>query len=282
MLRLIQRVLESGEMTVLRTRDRAHQILHVLLQRGSSSVDDLASAVQTSSASVRRDLLKLEQRGLVNRSHGSVELAGTMTYEAFRLDAAFPLREERFADEKRRIAIAAAEMVQDGETVAISPGTTTTQVARCLRHRNGIRVTTSAANIGLELSNYPSLQVTFTGGNIRWPGSFSMVGATALDALHNSFFDKSIVGVCGVHPTHGVTVIEPDEAIILRTMTEHSRHVIVVADSSKLNLVSAAAVCPISRVHAIVTDDAVPLEVVRDFERSSVAVHNRLALLQST
>ena len=256
-----------------KTRDRAHQILHVLLQRGSSSVDDLASAVRTSAASVRRDLLKLEQRGLVNRSHGSVELAGTMTYEAFRLDAAFPLREERFADEKRRIAIAAAEMIHDGENIAMSPGTTTTQVARCLRHRNGISIMTSAANIGLELSNYPSLQVTFTGGNIRWPGSFSMVGATALDALGSAFFDKAIVGVCGVHSRFGVTVIEPDEALILRAMLEHARHVIVVADSSKLNLVSAAAVCPLSRVQAIVTDDAAPAEVIREFEQHSVRMH---------
>jgi DeoR family transcriptional regulator of aga operon len=86
-------------------------------------------SIGASQASVRRDLIKLAQRGLVNRTHGSMELAGKMTYEPFRFDAAFPLREERFADEKRRIAIAAAEMVNPGDTIALSPGTTTTQVA---------------------------------------------------------------------------------------------------------------------------------------------------------
>jgi DeoR family transcriptional regulator, aga operon transcriptional repressor len=254
------------------TSDRAHQILHLLLQKGKSSVDDLAAIVGTSSASVRRDLTKLEQRGLVNRSHGSVELAGKMTYEAFRFDAAFPLREERFADEKRRIAIAAAEMVQEGETIGISPGTTTTQMARCLRHRNGIRIVTSAVNIGLELSSQPSLQVTLTGGSIRWPGSFSMVGATAFDSLQRIFFDKVYIGVCGVHPEFGVTVIEPDEAMIVRAMVDHARQVIVVADSSKMDIVSAAGVCPTGKVHTIVTDNGIAPEVARNFENAGVTV----------
>ena len=95
-----------------KTKDRANQILHVLLQKGQSCVEDLAVTINASPASVRRDLIKLAQRGLVNRTHGSVELAGKMTYEPFRFDAAFPLREERFTDEKRRIAIAASEIGQ--------------------------------------------------------------------------------------------------------------------------------------------------------------------------
>ena len=106
-----------------KTQDRATRILHLLLQRGKLSVDDLAVEVETSAASVRRDLTKLEQRGLVNRTHGAVELAGKMTYEPFRFDAAFPQREERFADEKRRIALAAAALVEEGHTIALAPGT---------------------------------------------------------------------------------------------------------------------------------------------------------------
>ena len=82
-----------------KTQDRANQILHLLLQQGSSNVEDLAATISASSASVRRDLIKLEERGLVHRTHGGVELAGKLTYEPFRFDAAFPLREQRFADE---------------------------------------------------------------------------------------------------------------------------------------------------------------------------------------
>ena len=253
-----------------KTQDRANQILHLLLQRGKCSVDDLAGQLDTSSASVRRDLTKLEQRGLVHRTHGAVELAGKMTYEPFRFDAAFPLREERFADEKRRIAIAASHLVVEGQTIVLAPGTTTTQVARSLRHRTNIHIVTSAVNIGMELSSLPSLQVTLTGGSVRWPGAFSMVGKTAYESIERLFFDIAFLGVCGVHPEHGVTVIEPDEAFLLRAMVLHTKRVIVVADSSKLGAYSAAGICSLKEIHTIITDDGVDPEIKKAFEHIGV------------
>jgi DeoR family transcriptional regulator of aga operon len=255
-----------------KTQDRANQILHLLLQKGQSCVEDLAVTINASPASVRRDLIKLAQRGLVNRTHGSVELAGKMTYEPFRFDAAFPLRAERFADEKRRIALAASEMVNEGDTVALSSGTTTTQIARSLRHREGIHIVTNAVNIGMELSSLPNARVTLTGGSIRWPGAFSMVGATAFDSLQRLFFDKVFMGACGIHPEHGLTVIESDEALILGEMVKHSKQVIAVADASKLGMFTATKVCGTDALHAIITDDSVDPRLVEDFQRKQIKV----------
>ncbi len=256
----------------LKTNDRTKQILHLLLTKGTSSVEDLAPLVGASTASVRRDLIKLAERGLVHRTHGGVELAGKMTYEPFRFDAAFPLREERFADEKRRIAVAAAEMVVEGDVIALSPGTTTTQLARSLRHREGIHIVTSAVNIGMELSSLPNVKVTLTGGSIRWPGAFSMVGATAFHALQKLHFDKVFMGACGVHPEHGLSVIESDEALILGEMVRRGRQVIAVADSSKLGITAANAVCETAQIHLIVTDDGVEAGVMEAFRAAGVQV----------
>ena len=235
-------------------------------------MDEMAGLVGTSTASVRRDLIKLEKRGLVERKHGGVELAGKLTYEPFRFDAAFPLREERFSDEKRRIAIAAAEMVADGETIALSPGTTTTQVARSLRHRQNVHIVTSAVNIGMEMSSLPDAKVTLTGGTIRWPGSFSMVGATAFHAIERLYFDKVFMGATGIDPERGLTVIESDEALILAEMVRHGRQTVAVSDSSKLGLVSTHRVCETGQIHTIITDSGVGEELVKEFERRGVKV----------
>jgi DeoR family transcriptional regulator of aga operon len=256
----------------VRRHDRAKQILHLLLQKGKGSVEDLAAAVEASPASIRRDLIELEQRGLVNRTHGGAELPGQTAYKPFRFDAAFSLREERFADEKRRIAVAAAETVNEGDTIALSPGTTTTQIARSLRHREGIHIVTSAINIGMELSSQPNMKVTLTGGAIRWPGSFSLVGATTFESIQRLFFDKVYMGACGIHPEHGLTVIESDEALILGEMAKHAKQVIAVADASKLGLVSATRVCTTREIDTIITDDSADPEVIEAFRSRQVKV----------
>src|SRR6202451_2963753 len=98
-----------------KTEKRAKEILRLLLNHGKASVEELTEEFRTSPASIRRDLVRLEERGLVHRTHGGAMLAGQAVYEPFRFDASFGVREERFAKEKQRIAQAAAEMVQENE-----------------------------------------------------------------------------------------------------------------------------------------------------------------------
>src|ERR1700745_3563704 len=104
-------ILRSGRHSMSsKTDKRAKEILRLLLSHGKTSVDELTRLFATSPASVRRDLMRLEERGLVHRTHGGAMLAGHV-YEPFRFDASFQVREQRFAPEKRRIAMAAADLV---------------------------------------------------------------------------------------------------------------------------------------------------------------------------
>lgn len=262
----------NKQLMVNKQTDRSKRILHLLLQRGDTSIDDLAGLVDSSPASVRRDLIKLEERGLVQRRHGGVELAGQSSFSPFRFDAAFALREERFPEEKRRIAAAAADLVQSGDVIAVGPGTTTTQFARHLRHREHLHVVTSAVNIGMELSAYPNLVVTLTGGTSRWSGSFSMVGNTAFQAIQLLNFDRIFLSGTAVDPQRGLSVIESDEALILGEMVRHARQVIVVADSSKLDVVGPNTVCDTTRIHTLVTDQDATPQTVGAFQSRGVHV----------
>src|ERR1700729_3384356 len=145
-----------------KTDIRAKEILRLLLQHGKTSVDDLTAALSASSASIRRDLVRLETQGLVHRTHGGAMLTGRAVYEPFRFDASFHVREDRFAAEKQRIAHAAAALVKDNETIGLSAGTTTTLVAPQLMQRREIHILTNAVNIGMELSSSSRLQTTIT------------------------------------------------------------------------------------------------------------------------
>ena len=254
-----------------KTDKRAKEILRLLLSHGKTSVEELTRLFATSPASVRRDLTRLEERGLVHRTHGGALLAGHV-YEPFRFDASFHVREERFAAEKRRIAMAAADLVQENETIGLTAGTTTTQVARVLRLRTGLHIVTNAVNIGMELNASNGLDTTLTGGSLRWPGAFSLIGPTALESLNTVVMDKVFIGVCGIDPELGATIIEADEAAVFRAMTRHAKQVVIVADSSKVGMTSPAVICPVTDIDILITDDGVSNDAVKAFKRQGVQI----------
>jgi DeoR/GlpR family transcriptional regulator of sugar metabolism len=172
-------------------------ILRELQQAGSVSVEKLREMLEVSMATVRRDLQDLEMRGLLRRTHGGAVAIEPLFYEPFRHDRSFQDQVGRYADEKRRIAHAAAELVMTGETIALTAGTTTTEVVRSLRTQNGITVVTNTVNIAMELSNRKDIDVFVTGGHLRgdW---FSMVGPAAMHAMSRIFVDTLFVGVNGI------------------------------------------------------------------------------------
>ncbi len=254
-----------------KTDKRAKEILRLLLSHGKTSVDELTTVFKTSPASVRRDLVRLEERGLVHRTHGGVMLAGQV-YEPFRFDASFHVREQRFAPEKLRIALAAADLVEENETIGVTAGTTTTQVARGLRLRSGLHIITNAVNIGMELSSSNGLDTTLIGGCMRWPGAFSLIGPMALESLNVVVMDKVFIGVCGVDAERGATTIEAEEAAVFRAMIRRAKKVVIVADSSKVGMTSPSVICPVTDIDVLITDDGVSESAVEAFRRCQVEV----------
>jgi DeoR family transcriptional regulator of aga operon len=258
----------------IRTDKRAKEILRLLLSHGKASVEQLTAALGTSPASIRRDLVRLETRGLVNRTLGGAMLVnnGDPVYEPFRFDASFHVREDRFTAEKQRIARAAAALAQENETVGFSAGTTTTLVARQLLHRKNINIITNAVNIGMELSSSTRLHTTLTGGTLRWAGAFSLVGPAAIESLAMVVMDRLFLSATGVDAERGATLIQPDEAAVFRAMARQARQVIVVADSSKMGLVSPAVVCPPKEIDLLITDSGISEEAAKAFADNGVRV----------
>jgi len=251
---------------------REEQIMKALLRRGSISVNELIEDLGMSAPSIRRDLTRLEDRGLVRRTHGGVTLVEPMLYEPFRHDTSFQARELRCADEKRRIGYAAAELVRSGETIGITAGTTTTQMGRALRHRREISVVTNALNIGMELCNQTAIRTTLTGGLLAWQWTFAMAGPGAVESIRDTYFDKLFLSATGFDLKAGVTTLEPEEAAVARAMVDHAAEVIIIADSSKYGVVSPARICPIAAIHVLISDTKLPAKMVAEFEAAGIKV----------
>src|SRR5438046_1308621 len=246
------------------TERRSEQILQELLRNGEVSVESLAKHLQVSAATIRRDLGELERQGLLRRNHGGAVLVAPMLYEPFRHVSSFHEQEEKCVAEKRRIGLLAASLISDGEIIAIGAGTTTTQVARSIRHRKSITVLTNALNVAMELSHLAEIKVCMTGGYLSgdW---FALVGDVAQRNAAEMFVDKVFIGVDGIHCEHGLTTNYPDQAAIHRAMMRQARQRIVVADHRKIGLIGTSLIWPPTDYDILITDKTSTEEAIAPF-----------------
>src|SRR5438552_3057720 len=244
----------------MRQAERLSAILERLSENGGVGVTELASALRTSPATVRRDLQLLEDQRLLSRTHGGAVAHGIL-YE-------LPLRyrSARHGDEKRRIAARAAEGVTEGMVVGLTGGTTTTEVARALSERRRLTIVTNSLSIAAELAVRPNLKLVLTGGVAR-PESYELIGPLAEATLSGLNLDLAIVGVDGISCRAGLTTHHEAEAHTNRALIERAGRAIVVADSSKIGQTAFARICAIGEVDELITgadSDASELNALRD------------------
>ena len=251
---------------------RQEFILHRIQGGGEVTIDELCTSLNTSVATIRRDLDELEQRSLLRRTRGGAVPIGPLFYEPFRHDASFQDMLKRFAAEKRRIARAAAHLVHKGETVALSGGTTTTEVVRYLKLLSGITIITNTVNVAMELSSCKEIDVVVTGGQLRgnW---FTLIGPLANQGAQMAFADIMFIGVDGIEVQQGLTCTHPHEAELLRILASHSKRRVVVADHSKIGNVAKWLLCPTTEIHLIITDNGATDEMIAPFQKLGIEVN---------
>jgi DeoR family transcriptional regulator of aga operon len=213
---------------------RLDRVLKALRTKGAITVEEICSQTGVSVATARRDLQLLENRGMLRRNHGGAQLVEPMIYEAFRHNSTFDSQIKTQSTEKRQIAVAASELVEDGDTIALTAGTTTTEVVRNLKNRQGITVVTNTVNIAMELSQQKNINVFVTGGHLRgdW---FSMVGAVAARAIREFYLDKVFIGANAVDPVQGPMCYNAEEAAVNRAMVQQARTRVLVVDHTKFS-----------------------------------------------
>jgi len=251
----------------MRQEDRLGVILQELNQHGSVGVTTLAERLNVSEASVRRDLHLLEQQKLLTRTHGGAVASGVL-YE-------LPMRYRGGQNYEAKRAIAqrvAALLPADVSSIGLNGGSTTTEVARAVATRPGLRVVTNALNIASELAVRANIELVVCGGSAR-AESYELVGPLAELVLANLNLDIAVIGVDGVSSTAGFTTHHEVEAHTNRALVRAADRVVVAADSSKLGKRGFARICEISAASDIVTDSGADERAVADLERLGPRVH---------
>jgi DeoR family fructose operon transcriptional repressor len=230
---------------------RRERIQEYLVTHKIVRMDDLYTLLDTSEATVRRDLEWLEREGIVERTHGGAILSQRLTLEPEYLQ-----RAQKYPEEKRLIGELAASLIEENEVVFINSGTTTTQVIRYIRGDQGITVFSNNVYAALEIGEQ-GFKHHLIGGEFQ-PHSNSVAGRFAIDNLRQVYADKVILGVDGVSLKHGCTVPSNAEAEVVRQMIERTRgQIIIVADHSKWGVVSNYQVATIDEIDKFITDEAI-------------------------
>jgi DeoR/GlpR family transcriptional regulator of sugar metabolism len=246
--------------------ERRRRIVQLVETEGSVAVDDLAHRFDVSEMTIRRDLRALENRGLIKRVHGGATNARGRSYEP-----PFLLRKTEHADAKAAIGQQAAEMVEDGDSVALDVGTTTLEVARHLEDKQNLTVITPSLHIANVLASYPSLRLILAGGILR-PGELSLAGPLTEHAFQQFYVDKLFLGIGGISFEAGLTEFNLEDAQTKRAVLQCAKECIVVADASKFGQIAFAAVAPLNVVHRIVTDSRLDSRLVERLREMDIEV----------
>jgi DeoR/GlpR family transcriptional regulator of sugar metabolism len=228
---------------------RLKTIQEHLFSRGVLNIEELVEITGSSPATVRRDLSKLEQDGVIERTHGGARLA-----ESSNLEVAFGLRESENFEVKRAIGRAAHALLKPGSTVLMDAGTTVLQLAKAIRLEPlPLTIITNGLALAQELVNVPGVEVIFLGGKLR-SDNLSSVGPYAEKLLEEFWCDQLFLGATAVNTEYNLATLDVFEASINRKMLERAKQSILLVDSSKFGHNAPYRVANIEQISQIITD----------------------------
>ncbi len=248
--------------------ERRLKVLERLAADQAVEVSSLAREFGVSEMTIRRDLRRLDRDGFVRRTYGGATTRVVRAAGAFEVTQT--ARMLHHAQEKRRIALRAAELTAGARVMFVGVGSTVEQFARLAAPRDGLLVITPSLVVA-SLLGTRRVGVIMAGGMVR-QDELNCVGPAAVECVQRYNTDIAVIGAAGVSARRGVTDLDDQEAGVIRAALERTERIVVLADGSKFGDVALSTVVPIKRVSVIVTDaSADPVEVDR-IEREGVEV----------
>jgi DeoR family transcriptional regulator, fructose operon transcriptional repressor len=248
------------------TERRREQILAHLSAQERTSVGELSQALGVSEVTVRKDLDQLAAQGVLTRVRGGAVVSGRG-----RLERYFATREQEHLEEKRRIAQAAAALIQSGQRIFLDASTTALQVAHLIKDRHSLVVVTNGLYTALELNFCAGITTIVVGGTMR-PRSSSLVGSFNYNSLQRLRVDIGFFGARGVTAHDGLMEEDIEEAQLKQQMVSASGMVVGIVDSSKFGAISFSAFALPQEIDRIITDENAPPAIVETFRGEGVQI----------
>lgn len=234
--------------------NRLEQIMDYLKGHNLVTVDELVSVTEASPATIRRDLIKLDQEGVISRTHGGVTLNRFIPTQPTTLE-----KSQKNLAEKQAIAEYAASFVKAGDAIVLDAGTTMIELARHLTHLP-LRVITSDLHIALFLSPFKQIEVTIIGGRID-DSSQSCIGEHGRRFLSAVWPDIAFASCNGWDIEKGITAPTEEKAALKRELIANATRRVLLADSSKYGSWALFNAASLDALTDIVTDAHIRPEV---------------------
>lgn len=239
--------------------ERQKCILALLDEETQIVPKSLEERLQVSHMSINRDLIELEDKGLLVRKYGYICKSASLG-DVF----SFNRRKAKMEKAKKAICRKAAKNIKNGDTIFIDCGTTLHYLPAALKDRQRLRVITNSLPVAFDLMCYPNIKTTLLGGEIL-SGRQATYGPSSQAMLNNMRADKAFIGADGISLANGLSFYDENEGLITINMAKRSKTVYLACDSSKFETDSHTCFEPISLIDYIITDSEIPASVAKKY-----------------
>lgn len=230
---------------------RRDKIFELIQEDGSAKVINLAKIFKVTEVTIRQDLEKLEKDGLVIKEHGGAFLKDIRDQVQ-----SFSLGHRENIDKKELIAKKCLEFINDGDSIILDSGSTTTEIAKNLKGFKNLTVITNALNIALMLGVEPGIELIVTGGEFK-PPTLSLTGQKSADFFKGINVQKLFLATAGISLKSGLTYPSISDLVVKKAMIEAADITYLVADSSKIGKSAFASLGALSLIDYIITDNGI-------------------------
>lgn len=253
------------------SEQRYRVILGLLEKNTVVKTRALCQELGTTRETIRRDLMALEEKGLLRRIRGgAMQLVASEAVTAGYMS--FNHRRTSHLQHKECVVRKALETIHDGQIIALDSGTTNLMLAKALHGVfRALTVVTNSLAIANELADAKGIELIVTGGVYRADEEAFVSGLADL-IFPRIHVDTFYLTTCGISVEAGITYQRMDEISVQMQMMEAAERTIVIADSSKLGVNSLVRMCGIEKISALITDFGVSSKEISKFETAGIHV----------